>query len=265
MRFGAGDVNISSTRTDFSDRVALVTGAASGIGRAVARAFAAAGANVFIADIDEEGATETARLCGAPERVLVGRGDVTSAAEVEGLIAQVLERFGRLDCAHDNAGISGAGFNPTADIMVDDWARVLGVDLTGVFLCMKYEIPAMLSNAGGAIVNTASALGLVGIAGQPPYVAAKHGVVGLTKAAALEYSACGVRVNAICPGAIRTPMFEAGAAADPSVVEAIEAAHPIGRVGDPQEIASAVLWMCSAEASYMTGHPMVVDGRYVLP
>lgn len=245
-------------------RVALVTGAASGIGRAVAVAFAARGARVAVADLDEAGAAETVQLCGGAERAHAVRVDVADAAQVAAMVAGAVERYGRLDYAHNNAGLTVSGV-PTAEVEPDDWQRVIDVDLTGVFLCMKHELSAMLASGGGAIVNTSSGLGLVGIAGQPAYVAAKHGVVGLTKAAALEYSAQGVRVNAVCPGVVRTPLFEAAAAADPAALAGIESLHPIGRLGSPEEIAAGVVWLCSEEASFVTGHALPVDGGYVVP
>jgi NAD(P)-dependent dehydrogenase (short-subunit alcohol dehydrogenase family) len=221
-----------------------------------------AGTRVLVADINEAAASETVEMCGS-DRAHAIAVDVSKESDVAAMVDEAMHHFGRLDYAHNNAGITISGV-PTAEVSLADWQRVLDVDLTGVFLCMKYEIPAMLKNdGGGSIVNTASSLGLVGLAQQPAYVAAKHGVVGLTKAAAIEYSARGVRVNAICPGVIRTPLFEGAAAADPEMLSNIEAAHPIGRVGVPEEIASAVMWMCSDGASFLTGHPMAVDGGYV--
>jgi NAD(P)-dependent dehydrogenase (short-subunit alcohol dehydrogenase family) len=245
-------------------KVAIVTGAASGIGRATARAFAARGAKVLIADLDEPGAEETVQLCGGAAHAAAMRVDVADPSNVEAMVTETRERFGRLDYAHNNAGMTISGV-PTAELELRDWQRIMDVDLTGVFLCIKYQIVAMLETGGGAIVNTASGLGLVGIAGQPAYVAAKHGVVGLTKAAALEYSARGVRVNAVCPGVVRTPLFESAAAADPSALANIESLHPIGRLGRPEEIADAVVWLCSDEASFVTGHALPVDGGYIVP
>jgi NAD(P)-dependent dehydrogenase (short-subunit alcohol dehydrogenase family) len=190
--------------------------------------------------------------------------DVTSASAIEAVIAKTVETYGRLDCAHNNAGISGGGRALTAEYAEDTWHQVIAVNLTGVWLCMKYEIPQMLSQGSGTIVNTASAWGLVGAPGASAYIASKHGVVGLTKTAALEYAQQGIRVNCICPGYIRTPMVtavlqQAGAALEAQMV----AREPVGRMGHPEEVAEAVVWLCSDAASFVTGHTMTVDGGYV--
>jgi len=187
--------------------------------------------------------------------------DVTQAAAVEALISQAVATYGRLDCAHNNAGISGGGRALTAEYSEDTWHQVIAVNLTGVWLCMKYAIPQMRSQGSGAIVNTASAAGLVGGRGISAYVASKHGVVGLTKTAALEYATQGIRVIGVCPGVIQTPMTER-ALSDPELKAQITA-RPIGRVGTPEEIAEAVVWLCSDAASFVTGHTMTVDGGYV--
>jgi NAD(P)-dependent dehydrogenase (short-subunit alcohol dehydrogenase family) len=187
---------------------------------------------------------------------------VADVASAEAMVAATIERFGRLDFAHNNAGVDSVG-PPTAEIAVAEWARVIGVNLTGVWHCIRAEIPAMLAHGGGSIVNTASSLGLVGIARQAGYVAAKHGVVGLTRAAAMEYSAQGIRVNAICPGVIETALFASAAAADPGLREAVAAAHPIGRLGEPREIAESVVWLVSDAASFMTGQTLAVDGGFL--
>jgi NAD(P)-dependent dehydrogenase (short-subunit alcohol dehydrogenase family) len=242
-------------------KLVLVTGAGSGIGRAVALAAAREGARVVVSDIAVEGGEETVRAIGDAG----GEADVSSASEVESLVNEAVESYGRLDCAVNNAGIEGA-LAPTAEYPDETWNRVLGINLTGVFLCMKHEIPRMLETGGGAIVNVASILGLVGFATAPAYTAAKHGVVGLTKVAALEYSALGVRVNALCPGFIETPMvMERGveAGTHPEVYQQIAELHPIKRLGRPQEMANAAVWLCSDASSFVTGHALTADGGYV--
>jgi NAD(P)-dependent dehydrogenase (short-subunit alcohol dehydrogenase family) len=244
------------------EKVALVTGGASGIGRATALTFAREGAKLVIADMNEEGGQQTVHMLTEQggEAIFV-RTDVSKAVEVQALISTVVETYGRLDCAHNNAGISGGGRARTAEYAEDTWHQVIAVNLTGVWFCMKYEIPQMLSQGSGAIVNTASVAGLIGGRGLAAYVASKHGVVGLTKTAALEYAQQGIRVNCVCPGVIQTPMTER-ALSDPALKAQITA-RPIGRVGTPEEVAEAVVWLCSDAASFVTGHTMTVDGGYV--
>lgn len=244
-------------------KVALVTGAGSGIGRATALAFAREGAKVVAADVVVEGGQETVRLITAAggEATFV-KADVANAAEVEALVKKTVEAYGRLDCAFNNAGVEGE-IAPTAECTEANWDRVIDIDLKGVWLCMKYEIQQMLKHGGGAIVNTASVAGLVGFQGIPAYVAAKHGVNGLTKTAALEYAKSGIRVNAVCPGVIHTPMVERAFRASPQMAEAATALEPVGRLGKPEEIAEAVVWLCSDAASFVTGLPMAVDGGLV--
>jgi NAD(P)-dependent dehydrogenase (short-subunit alcohol dehydrogenase family) len=244
------------------DKIALVTGAASGIGRASALALARAGATIMVADLTIAGCEATAELIAAEGgTAAVQAVDVADEAAVEALINACVKTFGRLDLAFNNAGISGA-MGKTAEYPSDDWQRVLAVNLTGVWYCMKHELRAMLANGGGAIVNTASIAGLIGLAGAPAYVAAKHGVVGLTKTAALEYAKANIRVNAVCPGAVRTNMTETADKAMPGFLDKMAKHEPMGRVAEPEEIASAVVWLCSEGASFMTGHAMVVDGGF---
>jgi NAD(P)-dependent dehydrogenase (short-subunit alcohol dehydrogenase family) len=245
----------------FAGRVAFVTGAASGIGRIAALAFGREGAGVVVADVSEQGNQETARMIeeqGA--RVLAVRCDVTRREEVKAVLDRTIETFGRLDVAFNNAGIEPKKPAPTADYDEEEWNRIVDVNLRGVFLCMKYEIPLILKQGGGAIVNTSSGAGIIGIKGSPAYTAAKHGVIGLTRAAALDYAAQNIRINAVCPGYIDTPMmgrFTGGTAEGRARVIAEE---PIGRMGHPEEIANAVLWLCSDAASFTVGHALVVDG-----
>jgi NAD(P)-dependent dehydrogenase (short-subunit alcohol dehydrogenase family) len=243
--------------------VALVTGAGSGIGRAAARLLAREGARVMVSDVDVEGGRETAELVRrAGGEARFARADVADAADVEGLVAAALEQLGGLDCAYNNAGISGPACD-VAEMPVEQFDRAIAVMLRGVFLCMKHEIPAMLTRGGGAIVNCASGAGLIGFPGQCGYVAAKHGVIGLTRTAALEYAARGVRINAICPGTARTAMVEAWIGGRPELERQVADLHPIGRIAEPEEIAESVLWLCTDAASFVHGAALSVDGGYV--
>jgi NAD(P)-dependent dehydrogenase (short-subunit alcohol dehydrogenase family) len=236
------------------NKVALVTGGGSGIGRATASAFAREGAKAVIADLVVKDGEETVRMIReAGGKAIFIKADVSQRSEVEMLVLKAVELYGRTDCAFNNAGISQVP-TFTADCTEENWDRVININLKGVWLCMKYEIAQMLNQGGGVIVNMASGLGLVARPGRPAYVASKHGVVGLTRAAALEYATAGIRINAICPGFIST------VARDPKVEAQFIASTPMGRMGRPEEIAEAVLWLCSDGASYMTGHPLVVDG-----
>lgn len=245
---------------DFSGSVVLVTGGGSGIGRATAEAFGRAGAQVAVADVAETHAKATVDAIreagGAAELFLA---DVTSEAAVDRLVDRVVAHFGRLDIAHNNAG-AGGGVTPLAEVSTEEWRRVIDTDLTSVFLCLKAEIPAMLDSGGGAIVNTASALGLIGAPSMAAYTAAKHGVVGLTRAAALDYARRGIRVNAVCPGVIDTPLL---AGLPKGARDQMALGAPLGRLGQPDEAAAAVLWLCSGAASYVTGHALPVDGGAV--
>lgn len=246
------------------NKVALVTGASSGIGRASAMAFAREGGKVVVADVVVEGGEETVRIIqdSGGEAVFV-RADVSAANEVEALVDRTVEIYGRLDCAHNNAGIEGA-VATTHEYLEDAWDSVMSINLKGVWLCMRYEIPQMLRQGGGSIVNTASVAGLVGVRGQPAYVASKHGVNGLTKTAALENARSGIRVNSVCPGAIRTPMIERFVALSPDFdEEKMVEMEPVGRMGTPEEIAAAVVWLSSDAASFVTGHNMAVDGGWM--
>ncbi len=245
------------------DKVALVTGSGSGIGRASALTFAREGAQVVVSDVAVEGGEETVQLIkNAGGEAMFIKADVSQAAQVEALIAKAVEAYGRLDCAHNNAGIEGNSAK-VADYDEADWNRVIAINLTGVWLCMKYEIPQMLQQGGGAIVNTSSVAGLLGFRTGSAYVASKHGVLGLTKTAALEYAKSGIRVNAVCPGAIDTPMMGRITDHRPHRAAKMAAGEPVGRMGTPQEIAEAVVWLCSDAASFVTGHPMAVDGGIV--
>ena len=244
-------------------KTALITGAATGIGRAAAILFAREGARVVAADVDRqrgEEAVDVIRKAGGVASFV--HADVSQESDVAALIAQCLSRFGRLDCALNNAGVAG----PTAplhEISLVDWERTLAVNLAGVFLCMKHEITAMRAQGSGAIVNTSSGAGIVAAPGMAPYCASKHGILGLTKTAAVENAAFGIRVNAICPGATDTPMMQATLAIDPSVRKMILKSMPGGRLGEAAEVAEAALWLCSDRASFVSGAAMLVDGGAV--
>jgi len=245
-------------------KTALVTGGASGIGRAASLAYSREGARVVVVDVSVEGGEETVqRIKESGGEATLVHADVSSNAGTQAMVAETVERFGRLDCAFNNAGISGGrDRNLTADYTQDDWDRVIGVNLTGVWLSMKAEIPQMLAQGGGAIVNTASIMGLIATPESVAYMAAKHGVVGLTKAAALEYAKDNLRVNAVCPGYIDTPLLQP-LFANEDRKEQVVFRHPVGRLGQPEEIAEAVIWLSSDAASFVTGHSMAVDGGYV--
>ena len=244
----------------FAGKVAFVTGAASGIGCAGALAFAGEGASVVVADVSERENGETARLIEKRGgRALAVRCDVTRVEDVRAALDQTVQAFGRLDFAFNNAGIEST-IQPVAEIPEEQWDRIMNIDLRGVFLCMKYQIPLMLQHGGGAIVNTSSGAGVKGFKGGAAYVAAKHGVIGLTKSAALDYAQSNIRINAVCPGIISTPMMDRFSGGTAEGRQAVIAQEPIGRMGTPEEIAATVVWVCSDAAAFVVGHALVVDG-----
>ena len=245
---------------DFSGKVALVTGAAAGMGLATALAFAEAGAAVVLADVKEESVkAEAEKLIAAGHKALAIRCDVSDDAQVAAMIDRTVAEFGRLDAAFNNAGVM-ARIAPTADSTREDWDRVIGVNLQGVWSCMKYELRQMQKQGSGAIVNNASVGALTGNPGIASYIASKHGVIGLTRTAALEYVRHGIRVNAVNPGLIDTQIARDVVNGDEQAYAALEKGVPIGRAGRPEEIAAAVLWLCSPGASYVVGHALTVDG-----
>ena len=245
------------------NKVGIITGAGSGIGQATALIFAAEGARVVVSDVNEAGGAETvARIKAAGGDAIFVRCDVAKGTEVDALIKACVKHYGRLDCAFNNAGISGRMAN-TVMCTEENFDRNIAVNLKGVWLCMKAEIQQFLDQgSGGAIVSTASVAGLVAAAMAPAYGAAKHGVNGLTKSAAIEFAKKNIRVNSVCPGLIETPMV-AATGSDSKLIESMIAAEPVGRMGQPTEIGQAVAWLCSDRASFVTGHCMAVDGGYV--
>jgi NAD(P)-dependent dehydrogenase (short-subunit alcohol dehydrogenase family) len=252
---------------ELNGSVALVTGGSSGIGRAAALAFAAEGAKVVVVGRREANSLETVHLIEeAGGEAFFLRADVTRSREVQEMIDRTVKHYGKLDYAFNNAGIEGDPYVRVADLSETTWENVISTNLTGIFLCMKYELPHILASKG-AIVNTASVAGLVGVRLGSAYCASKHGVVGLTKAAALQYASQGIRINAVAPGIIETDMADrAGflAAGSPAHARAV-GLHPLGRLGTPEEVAQAVIWLCSKRAGFITGHTLPVDGGYLVP
>jgi NAD(P)-dependent dehydrogenase (short-subunit alcohol dehydrogenase family) len=248
---------------DFESKVVVVTGGSYGIGRAAAVLFAQRGARVVIADTDAQRGGETLqRIRGGGGEAIFVKTDVSQDSQVKGLVARAIEHYGRLDCAFNNAGIHKV-FVPTVDFAESDWDELIDVNLKSVWLCMKYEIPQMLEHGKGSIVNTSSVAGLVGTPSNPAYPASKHGVVGLTKSAALEFARRGIRINCICPGPVKTGMHEELSAAAPEKVHELLQRVPMGRIAEPEEVAEAAVWLCSDAASYVTGHALPVDGGIV--
>jgi NAD(P)-dependent dehydrogenase (short-subunit alcohol dehydrogenase family) len=245
-------------RFDFKGKVSLITGGSYGIGRATALAFANAGAQVVIADIESNNETLRAIRQAGVEPVFM-QCDVSKADQVQSMMQEVVKKFGRLDFAFNNAGIEGDN-GPLQECSLENWDRVLNINLKSIFLCMKVQIPLMRSQGSGVIVNCASVAGMMGFTNLPAYVASKHGVIGLTRAAALENAKQGIRINAICPGVIKTPMVERVTKGDPALEASYTAMEPVGRMGEPDEIASAVLWLCSPGAAFVTGAAIPVDG-----
>ena len=246
----------------FAGKVALVTGAGSGIGLATAKAFGEAGASVVLADRREDAVRAAAEgLSASGGKALAVRCDVTDDTQVASMIDRTVSTFGRLDAAFNNAGVIQRRVD-TAEISGEEWDRVMAINLRGVWSCVKYELPQMLRNGGGAIVNCSSIGGVIGVPGLAAYHAAKHGVIGLTKTAALEYATRKIRINAVCPGTINTPMAESLTGGDPKILAEFLKDEPIGRIAEPEEVAAGVLWLCSPGASYVVGHALFVDGGY---
>jgi NAD(P)-dependent dehydrogenase (short-subunit alcohol dehydrogenase family) len=252
-----------SVAPNLDGKVAIVTGGSSGIGRATARALAGCGASVVVADVSEE----LGELCADEIRTSGHMAhfvhtDVSQPEQVTELVSRTIVDFGRLDIAFNNAGVEGETA-PLHECTLDNWNRTIGIDLTGVFLCMREQVAVMLDHGGGSIINNSSVAGLVGFEGIPAYTAAKHGIVGLTKSAALDYATKGIRVNAVCPGVIDTPMVQRFTHGDPDALAAMEQMEPVGRLGAAQEVANLVVWLASDAATFVTGQAIAVDGGFV--
>jgi NAD(P)-dependent dehydrogenase (short-subunit alcohol dehydrogenase family) len=244
----------------FAGKVVLVTGAAAGIGRATAIAFGRAGAYVVVADTSVDGGHATAaKIVEAGGKALYVNADVTRAREVEVLVDKTVNHFGRIDCAVNNAAIEGEQQHLT-DGDEAQFDRIMDVNVKGVWLCMKHELRRMVEQGGGVIVNMASTAGLVGMPDRSIYTASKHAVIGLTKSAAAEYASSGVRINSLCPGAVKTPMLARMLERDPQLEKKLKAANPMGRLAELAEIANAVMWLCSEQSSFVTGHQLAIDG-----
>jgi NAD(P)-dependent dehydrogenase (short-subunit alcohol dehydrogenase family) len=255
------DINQLIMEKPFKNKVALVTGGSFGIGRATAIAYAKKGASVVIADWVEDNETLNEIKALGGEAIFV-KCDVSKSDDVKAMVDKTISTFGRLDYAFNNAGIEGISAS-TQDCTEENWDKTIGINLKGVWLCMKYEIPEILKQGKGVIINCASIAGLVGFPGLPAYVASKHGIIGLTKTTALECAKLGIRVNAVCPGAIKTPMIDRLTGNKKEAEEQFAGMEPIGRLGIPDEVANAVIWLSSDEASFVTGHSMAVDGGWV--
>ena len=247
----------------FKDHMVLVTGGGSGIGRATAIAFAREGATVVVADISQKGGQKTIEIITAEGgKASFIKTDVSQESQVKALITQIIEKFGKLNCAFNNAGIETTP-TPLTKLTEKYWDKILNVNLKGIWLCMKYEIPQMIKHGHGSIVNISSGAGLMGVVGMANYVASKHGVIGLTKTAALEWARRGIRINCICPGVVRTPLMTKYFELVPRLEKELAKVHAIGRIAEPEEIAAAALWLCSDAASFVVGHALVVDGGVV--
>ena len=248
---------------DLKGKTSIITGAASGIGKATAIAMSELGSNIVVVDLSSEQCDETVEIIRSKGGVAVTcQADVTKEEEVELMIEKTLKTFGQLDVAFNNAGIGGS-FKKTDEYSISEWNQVISVNLTGVWLCMKHQIKEMLKKERGSIINTASVAGLIGMGSAPAYTAAKHGVIGITKNAAIEYAKKGIRINAICPGLVKTAMTDYAESQLPGFLEKTTQLEPIGRIAQPEEMANAVIWLASDSASYVTGHAMAVDGGLV--
>jgi NAD(P)-dependent dehydrogenase (short-subunit alcohol dehydrogenase family) len=248
-------------KMNFENKVALITGGSFGIGKATAIAFAREGAKVVVVDWVEDSETVDQIKNEGGDCIFI-KGDMSSEEDIKNMVDKTISHYGRLDYAFNNAGVEGLTA-PVIDCTNENWDKVIGINLKGVWWCMKYQLPHLVQNGGGAIVNNASIAGLVGFPGIPAYVASKHGLIGLTKNAALEYAKSGVRINVVCPGVIKTPMIDRFTGKDKEVEKQFESAEPIGRLGEPEEVADAVLWLCSERSSFVTGHALAVDGGWV--